>query len=175
MAAATAAALAADQDALHPSCLSATAQTRILVWRSEVASALDPPDSPHSSASSPSVPSASSSSSATVTTTAASSSLLPQPSRRRRFWRRIVRRLSARPDARPGALDPATGLAAGSDEVVRTAMYRLDDPFFDEVALGEPSSDGGRGALKDKQERLHRAARLLMHQNAMGVPATMAP
>lgn len=61
-------------------------------------------------------------------------------------------------------------------------MYRaasqLDGPSFDNLALGESSSDDGdvtKGALKEKQERLHRAARLLMQQNTMGVPATMAP
>ncbi|EQK97861.1 hypothetical protein OCS_06426 [Ophiocordyceps sinensis CO18] len=60
----------------------------------------------------------------------------------------------------------------------RAGAPQLDDPFVDDVALGEPSSDDAgpaKRALNEKQKRLHRAARLLMQQDAMGVPATMAP
>lgn len=174
------------------SLLSATAQNRILVWRSEVASAFDPPTSPHSAASTPSAPSASSRSSATGTATAASSFLLPRSSRGRRFWRRITRHLSAHPGPGPdpaaaAALDPAAGPA----DVFRTAMYRAapplpEDPFLGgdhdhdldhDAALAHPVAPVPvrAAALAKRQDRLRCAARLLRQQSAMGVPATVAP
>lgn len=169
-----------DDEALPSSCLSASAHTRILIWRSEVACAFDPPLLPPSSASTSSVPSVPSSSS-----TAASSSLLPHDSRGRRFWRRIVRRVSSRPEppapcpqssmttvgaalvaaevaAAGGA--PARGAPADQNQTSRTDMYTSMPPYHDdEQLLGAPESN--RGALKQKQDRLHRAARLLLQQN----------
>ncbi|KJZ76561.1 hypothetical protein HIM_03897 [Hirsutella minnesotensis 3608] len=182
MAARMSMALPPEYDTSRPSCLSTTAQTRILVWRSEVASAFDPPPSPPSSTSTPSVPSASSSSTTTTITTTASS-LLPRASRGRRIWRRIVRRLSSRSDADSGAanaLAAEAGLATGPEEVIRTAMYRStippEDPYFDMIA-GEARSElvDSKGGLQDKQNRLYRASKLLQQQHAMGIPSTMSP
>ncbi|RDA92314.1 hypothetical protein CP533_3263 [Ophiocordyceps camponoti-saundersi (nom. inval.)] len=188
----------ADEDeALPSSCLSASAQTRILIWRSEVASSFDPPHLPPSSASTSSGPSSTSilgaTTTTTTTTTITSSLLLPRPSRSRRFWRRIVRRLSL---SRPGSSAPvhdagaatvaafaaAEAAAAGGplaggpptehDRAIRTAMYRsvppVAEPSDDEQPFDVPGSDCG--VLKQKQERLSRAARLLQQQqqqNAM--------
>ncbi|PFH62550.1 hypothetical protein XA68_13132 [Ophiocordyceps unilateralis] len=176
-----------DEEVLRSSCLSASAQTRILIWRSEVASAFDPPLLPPSSASSSSVPSAHSSSS-----TAASSSLLPS-SRGRRFWRRIVRRLSSRPDPAPSpesaraavvaALLAAEAAAAGGapakdpptehDQDSRTAMYRFMPPLHGHEQPLD-GHDSHHGALKQKQERLHRAAKLLLQQNTAGPSIALA-
>ncbi|RCI11509.1 hypothetical protein L249_7275 [Ophiocordyceps polyrhachis-furcata BCC 54312] len=188
-----------DDEALPSSCLSASAQTRILIWRSEVASSFHPPHLPPSSASTSSGPSSTSTLGATTTTTTTtttitSSLLLPRPSRSRRFWRRIVRRLSL---SRPGSSVPAhdagaatvaafaaaeTAAAGGPlaggpptehDGVLRTAMYRsvppLADPSDDEQPFDVPGSESDCSILKQKQERLGRAARLLQQQqNAVG-------
>ncbi|RDA87979.1 hypothetical protein CP532_3405 [Ophiocordyceps camponoti-leonardi (nom. inval.)] len=181
-----------DDEALPSSCLSASAQTRILIWRSEVASSFDAPHLPPSSASTSSGPSSTSTLGATTTTTTTtttitSSLLLSRPSRSRRFWRRIVRRLSL---SRPGSSAPVHDAGAASvaafaaaetaaaggplaggpptehDRVLRTAMYRsvppLADPSDDEQPFDVPGSDCG--ILKQKQERLSRAARLLQQQ-----------
>jgi len=185
-----------------PSCLSSTAQARILIWRTEVASALaaPPKSSPSSSASTASsLPSAPST--ATFTTTASppgdDGAGHGKSGRRHRFWRRLVRRLSLRgagpegpshaalldgsglpPDACPGGVVPG-------GEVIRTAMYRQDaappPPENNPAALrqeedalhdADSSDDDVLRKQKKQQERLQRAARLLSQQNAR--PAALA-
>ncbi|KAH7137158.1 hypothetical protein B0J13DRAFT_72323 [Dactylonectria estremocensis] len=130
-------------------------QQRILIWRTEVASALSLPT--------PSVASSHSSDSATSSTAAASPGPGPSPSRRPGFWKRLSWRLSSR-HSRDGS-----GLKPGAEP---TAMYRDDRPQQavagddihdeDDGALPDKVSDEGAGnGLRAKQERLQRAARLL--------------
>lgn len=155
--------------------ISASTQNRILIWRSEVASAID--DASSSAASSTGI-----ASSLSETQSSADNSLSQRQSiggtvsRGRRFWRRIARRLSGgRFGFEEDELD--------REPAIRTAMYRAPPPppppvdargvvataEEDIIGLGDDSSDdkvgAGRG-LKDKQERLERAARLLQQQHA---------
>ncbi|KAJ6445641.1 Tether containing UBX domain for GLUT4 [Purpureocillium lavendulum] len=151
-----------------PSCLSSTAQARILIWRTEVASALaaPPKSSPSSSASTASsLPSAPSS--ATFTTTASppgDDGTAGQPGksgRRHRFWRRLVRRLSLRATGPDGsthaALLDGTGIPPEAcpggvlpgGEVIRTAMYHQD-------AAPPPPNDNPVGPQQD-DDALHDA------------------
>ncbi|KPM34002.1 hypothetical protein AK830_g12569 [Neonectria ditissima] len=137
-------------------------QQRILIWRTEVASALSLPAP--SLASSHSDESADSSSSAAASPGPGPSS----PSRPRGFWKRLSWRFSSRYRDDPAA----------SPDAERTSMYREDRPRKgtgshhvddddnddDEGALPDKISDDGAGngnGLRDKQERLQRAARLL--------------
>lgn len=103
------------------------------------------------------------------------------PSRVRRIWSRIERHFSGRIDDIPGDFPEVYG-AGGLADQPRTAMYAsLLPPPLDnatspapgqqdgdggDAPLGEASSDGrpgGSKALREKQERLQRAARLLHH------------
>ncbi|OAA45503.1 hypothetical protein NOR_03292 [Metarhizium rileyi] len=154
--------------------ISASTQNRILIWRSEVASALD--DAASSAASSTGI-----ASSLSDTHSSAGNSLSQRLngagalSRGRRFWRRIARRLSG---GRFGGLEDEQ---MDREPTVRTAMYRAPPPpplpidargvtaVEDLVSLEEESSDGKAGAargLKEKQDRLQRAARLLDQEYA---------
>ena len=157
--------------------ISASKQTRILIWRSEVASALESVPLPLSPLSS-----SRSSSTTTTTTTGSASNLFHFPpltpaqpvSRRQRFWRRLSRSFSG---GREPQLDDAERA-----EPARTSMYTAavvaleavqagpeETPLDGEgdVMPGEGSSDGaGQRGLKEKKERLQRAARLL-EQGAM--------
>lgn len=179
--------------------MSVSKQNRILIWRREVASALD-------DAASSAVSTTSSSSTVTTSTTPASANGLPPASaavnadsptssfssassRRRALWNRLSRRLAIH----HGPESPATPV-----ESPRTAMYRDNPPdaalegltvvdsapdrpegeaqaqaqpspnreaeVQEELPLGEESSsDGGGRGLRERQERLQRAARLLQH------------
>ncbi|KAH6899007.1 hypothetical protein B0T10DRAFT_556296 [Thelonectria olida] len=140
-------------------------QQRILIWRTEVASALSLPTSSHSS---------------DTTTTSVASPLPdditinddPRPtpehailgsplspttssSKARSFWKRISWRFS-RHRRGPSSLAP---------DAQRTSMYRNDRPIpvVDDLdgAFQDRHSDDGANALRDKQERMQRAARLL--------------
>ncbi|KYK55392.1 hypothetical protein DCS_07355 [Drechmeria coniospora] len=152
-----------DDDAKPPA---STAHTRILIWRSEVATALASPACPLSSAST-------TSSAASATSSAITAASLPVPSqghRLPRFWTLLVRRLSFRKHA------DDDGEVGPHGEVIRTAMYRTAPQQLDqleraheaeEMGLGEESSgDGAAAAAKGrkKAERLARAARLLRQQ-----------
>lgn len=152
-----------------PPSISASKHSRIDIWRNEVASALIPdpssPLSPDSSSLVAAAPSFTSSSAATTNTGSTH-----QPSRTRRLLSRIGRRLTGRSAAEDAALEDVT---------TRTAMYSTHLPpppqdaaaatapvdgaaAEDEVVPGEASSRGGAApGLKETQERLMRAARLL--------------
>jgi hypothetical protein len=101
------------------------------------------------------------------------------PSRVRRIWSRIERHFSGRLEDIPGDYPELYGPDGVADQP-RTAMYAsllpppLDDATLpasgqqdgngDDAPPGEPSSDGrpgGSKAIREKQERLQRAARLL--------------
>ncbi|KAK7418221.1 hypothetical protein QQZ08_011324 [Neonectria magnoliae] len=132
-------------------------QQRILIWRTEVASALSLPAP--SLASSHSDESGDSYSSAAASPGPGPSS----PSRPRGFWKRLSWRFSSRHRDDPAA----------SPDAERTSMYREDRPRKgtasnhvdddDEGGLPDKISDDDRAGngLRDKQERLQRAARLL--------------
>lgn len=128
-------------------------QQRILIWRSEVASAIS---------SAPAAPSLASS----HTSTSLSSSTTPDepspshttPSRPRSLWKRLSSRFSSK-HQKP--LSPPLPGNLGDD---RTAMYRNDNArldLSDEGGLPEGSEDGKARGLREKQERLRRAAMLL--------------
>ncbi|KAF7531601.1 hypothetical protein G7Z17_g13717 [Cylindrodendrum hubeiense] len=135
-------------------------QQRILIWRTEVASALSLP--------APSLASSRSSDSAASSSAAAASpgpgsGPGPSPSRPRGFWKRLSWRFSSRhhrdgsvvsPGAEPTAMyrEARPQQAAGGDDA-------HDD---DDMALPDKLSDEEAGSgLRAKQERLQRAARLL--------------
>lgn len=147
--------------------ISRSKQARIDIWRNEVA-LLTIPDvpesgSPLSPASSGGPPSTSASS-----FSRSSSSVFSKPleeSRTRRIWKRLGRKLTGR----DGKGRPGDG--SGKDGIVRTQMYQAervdqdatpaaqgDDALAD---LEDGSENNARGGLKEKQERLERAARLL--------------
>ncbi|KHN94153.1 uncharacterized protein MAM_07993 [Metarhizium album ARSEF 1941] len=148
--------------------VSASTQNRILIWRSEVASALD--DVASSAASSTGI-----AFSLSDTHSSAGNSMSQRQhsagalSRGRRIWRRIARRLSG---GRFGGFEDED---LEREPAIRTAMYRAPPPpspvnatgvdTIEEVGgPGEESSDGkvvtGRG-LMDTKQRLERAALLL--------------
>ncbi|KAF4453409.1 hypothetical protein F53441_3941 [Fusarium austroafricanum] len=135
-------------------------QERIHIWRTEVASALHLPTAP-------SVSSSLSSSSAATPDTDPDTSLATPPSpagsRPRSLWKRISWRFGPKRRA-------AANMAAAAAELPpdgRTAMYRglenrtpRGDDVEEEGGILERDSEQGNG-LKEKQERLARAARLL--------------
>ncbi|KAG5929727.1 hypothetical protein E4U42_004886 [Claviceps africana] len=160
--------------------MSASTQNRIIIWRSEVASAVD--DAASSAASytgkTSSVSDAHSSAEYSSSQARSGGAVM---ARGRRFWHRIARRLSR---GRFGGIDDDLFLR---EPATRTAMYRtlppppppppVDargvsaargrhglDPDLDLNDEGSSEADPRRGlrrGLKDKQERLERAARLL--------------
>ncbi|PHH59879.1 hypothetical protein CDD82_2387 [Ophiocordyceps australis] len=168
--------------------LSSGAQSRILIWRSEVASAHDASSVPPME----SLSSCSASSSASSDPSSAnpqSAQPAPHPSRRRHFsWRRLARRLSLRPLV--GGASPSfyhfddADLSPHVDpdcphELVRTSMYRdLAPPNLDaspdDLDLGRSSDENQRPTIRQRQERLTRAARLLMQQHPQ-TTASAAP
>ncbi|KAM0563918.1 hypothetical protein ACHAPJ_000126 [Fusarium lateritium] len=135
-------------------------QERIHIWRTEVASALYLPTAP-------SLSSSLSSSSAVTPDPDPDTSFATPPSpagsRPRSLWKRISWRFG--PKRRTAA-----NMAAAAAELPpdgRTAMYRgletrtpRGDDIDEEGGILERDSEGGNG-LKEKQERLARAARLL--------------
>ena len=136
--------------------LSASAERRILVWRSEVAaSAVD--DAASSAASS------TGSSSDAATSIQRTHSAHRRGSSIGRLARRLVRRLSG---AKGIANDLSEDLADRPSP--QTAMYRVPLPpagGVDEGDMADTSSNDGKArGLKSKQERLERAARLLNKQ-----------
>lgn len=154
--------------------ISPSTQSRILIWRTEVASAVDAATS--SAASSDGILSAPSlaATTTTTTTTSSSSAVASTLSRGRRIWNRISRRLSGRSSdsGAPGDISDLLQQPARRDEpVIRTAMYRMAAQGAttavaaaenEDMVLGEGSSRGrGRGGLLETQDRLQRAARLL--------------
>ncbi|RSL63487.1 hypothetical protein CEP53_004410 [Fusarium sp. AF-6] len=137
-------------------------QERIHIWRTEVASALSLPTAPSLSSS------LSSSSAATPDpdpdTSFGLSPPSPATSRSRSLWKRISWRFGPKRRAAANAAAAAAELPEG-----RTAMYRgletrgprgHDD--MEEGGILERDSEGANG-LREKQERLMRAARLLGH------------
>jgi hypothetical protein len=179
--------------------MSSAKQNRILVWRREVASALDDAASTASSSSTITTSSAAGASNPSGLPESPTSSFSSASSRRRALWSRLTRRfaLQSGPDS----------AAANAADSPRTAMYRdtpLDAalegltvvdsapdapaPAAQPSPLPEPeaqeeeqplgaasSSDGGGRGLRERQERLQRAARLLQHgpkneDRALAVP-----
>ncbi|CAG7556850.1 unnamed protein product [Fusarium equiseti] len=135
-------------------------QERIHVWRTEVASALHLPTAPSLSSS------LSSSSAATPDPdpdTSFATPPSPAGSRPRSLWKRLSWRF--------GPKRRAANMAAAAAELPpdgRTAMYRGletreprgEDVMEEEGGILERDSEQGNG-LREKQERLARAARLL--------------
>ncbi|GAB0132944.1 hypothetical protein EsDP_00001364 [Epichloe bromicola] len=152
--------------------MSASTQNRIMIWRSEVASAMDDAASSAASSTGNTCSLSDSHSSAEYSWSQAQSG--GAMARGRRFWRSLARRLSG---GRFGGMQDAT---FQREPTTRTAMYRAPPPPVDArgataahehvVDPEEDSSDGkaglARGGLKEKQERLERAARLLDQQPA---------
>lgn len=146
--------------------ISPSKQTRIDIWRTEVATLTTAP--------SPTTPTSTTTTNTTATSSSSSSTYSsPFQKRRRSLWRRLARRITGRDN---GCGDDEDAW----DQDVRTEMYRAvvdkprgttgwdrvvveeDEEEKEEVALGEESSGHGRGGkLKEKQGRLERAARLL--------------
>ncbi|KAF5023938.1 hypothetical protein F66182_4018 [Fusarium sp. NRRL 66182] len=140
-------------------------QERIHIWRTEVASALSLPTAP-------SLSSSLSSSSAVTPDPDPDTSFATPPSpagsRPRSLWKRISWRFGPKRRA-------AANMAAAAAELPpdgRTAMYRgmetrtpRGDGMEPEGGIldrdGDGDSEGGANGLKDKQDRLVRAARLL--------------
>ncbi|KAG9253624.1 uncharacterized protein F5Z01DRAFT_150790 [Emericellopsis atlantica] len=129
---------------------------RISVWRDEVAIASEPsPISPTPSAPSMAASSGSGSSSG-------ASSVHTRP--RRSLWRRLTRRLSGK-----GGAAAAKGEGEDAwDHSTRTEMYREENRVqhqqtrdYEYDHAQEPQRSDHDGGLKDRQERLERAARLL--------------
>lgn len=156
--------------------ISRAKQARIDIWRNEVAILTIPdvarPGSPSSRSSATSPPSTSASSPSHSSSSIFSRPANREESRTRRIWRRLSRKLSGggrQEDGSPGGAQAKNG----EDAIVRTQMYRdervdkVTDGRLqgnDDLAVPEESSEGNaRGGLKEKQERLERAARLL-HQ-----------
>ncbi|KAL6868971.1 hypothetical protein ACO1O0_000294 [Amphichorda felina] len=168
--------------------ISPSKQTRIDIWRSEVAALTTPP--------SPATPT-SSTSAATITTSSSSSSTYSHPfqhhkdkdkdkdhhhqhQRRRSLWRRLARRISGRgpPGGGGGGDNDDDGRRPIGEDVwdqdMRTDMYRdvaVERPVVaaeeggannaQDALFGEDEDDARGRGLKQKQERLERAARLL--------------
>lgn len=140
-------------------------EKRILLWRNEVAYALVPQND---------TPSLTSSSSHTSSSAASAASLRGA----RGLWRRLSSRLSIRSSSssRRGAyadLCSPDGEVNGQARMAGLVDDDDDDDNHHHAAMDEmvvpgqehSSRDGGaRGGLKDKQDRLRRAARLL-HQS----------
>jgi hypothetical protein len=155
---------------LRPANMSTSKQNRILIWRDEVASAADALDAESSvNGIAPSF-----TSSSTTTTTSSASTAPPTRSRSRNLWKRLSRRLSiiARgTDAAPSDTDLSPRTAMYRDLPASVAIANLnaaaaprDDVDLnaaEDMPLGPESSNGRAGGLKEKQERLERAARLL--------------
>ncbi|KFA64212.1 hypothetical protein S40285_00803 [Stachybotrys chlorohalonatus IBT 40285] len=155
---------------LRPANMSTSKQNRILIWRDEVASAADALDAESSvNGIAPSF-----TSSSTATTTSSASTTSPPRSRSRNLWKRLSRRLSSiarGSDAPPSdaELSPRTAMyrelpASAALAKLNSAAAPRDDgdlKVAEEMALDAESSNGRAGGLKEKQERLERAARLL--------------
>lgn len=138
--------------------MSRTKQARIDIWRNEVALQTTTPDplrpgSPSSTETPASLSSSPSRSSASI----ASRPRDTPESRARRLLKRIGGKLTGSKRDKNGA--------AGEGGVIRTRMYRDEQTAAaaaeaEDIAQPE-SEDRPRGGLKDKQERLERAAQLL--------------
>ncbi|CEJ81677.1 hypothetical protein VHEMI01793 [[Torrubiella] hemipterigena] len=149
--------------------ISASKQNRINIWRTEVATALLPAD--NASVASPS-DSCAPSSSTTSTKSSSFSRRSALLARGRNFFSGIARRLSGNHrDAR----------SETSDGPIRTEMYTTLRPDYipgnvdyqrllathnaadenGEVSLGESNLSGRDAALRERQDRLRRAAKLL--------------
>jgi hypothetical protein len=153
----------------HPA-LTASKQSRILIWRDEVASAADNGDAVSSADGiAPSF-----TSSSTATTNSSSSTKSP-PRSSRSLWKRLSRRLSIMTkgsDALPSDVETSPQTAMYRDMPDAVALAALNQANngpneaeqqqrADLADLEKEDSDSRRGGLKEKQERLERAARLL--------------
>lgn len=138
------------EDQSHLPLISVAKQNRINIWRDEVAAYTFPslPPSPTSSTSGnpPTTP-------LSTTTSTSSGSSYSGISRGRRFLNKLLRRVSK-----------------DEEEAGRTEMYRsllpsaeATTPDMEKNILSKPlsSEDGNDKGLREKQERLERAARLL--------------
>ncbi|KAG5953858.1 hypothetical protein E4U58_000279 [Claviceps cyperi] len=142
--------------------ISASTQNRIIIWRSEVASAVD--DAASSAASSTGHTASLSDGHSSAGRSSSRSAVI---ARGQRFWRRLTRRLSG---GRFGGMDEAI---FQRDHTTRTAMYRAPPPADARRAVlateqpgldldrGDEESSHARGGLREKQKRFERAARLL--------------
>jgi hypothetical protein len=146
-------------DATPP--MSRTKQARIDIWRNEVALQTTTPDplrpgSPSSTESPASLSSSLSRSSASIASRPRDPAAASE-SRARRLLKRIGGKLTGSKRDKNSA--------AGEGDVIRTRMYRDEQTAAAaaeaEDAAQPESEDRPRGGLKDKQERLERAARLL--------------
>ncbi|KAG6215029.1 hypothetical protein E4U22_002236 [Claviceps purpurea] len=141
--------------------ISASTQNRIMIWRSEVASAVD--DAASSAASSTGHTASLSDGHSSAGRSSSRSAVI---ARGRRFWHRLTRRLSG---GRFGGMDEDM---FQREHMTRTAMYRALPPADArgvmateqrglDLDMGDEESSHARGGLREKQERLERAARLL--------------
>ncbi|KAG5983656.1 hypothetical protein E4U55_007580 [Claviceps digitariae] len=173
-----------------PRTISASTQNRIMIWRSEVASAVDDAASSSTASYTGHASSLSDAHSSAGYSSSQARSRGAMMARGRRFWNRLARRLSR---GRFGGLDEDLLL---HEPAARTAMYRapppppppppvdargvmarnqhglhremgmdlnldLDLDLADERSSDASPQNGRRRGLKEKQERLERAARLL--------------
>ncbi|KZZ94748.1 hypothetical protein AAL_04859 [Moelleriella libera RCEF 2490] len=155
--------------------ISASTQSRILVWRSEVASAMD--DSASTAASSTGVTSSFSDSQSSGEQSLSQPASGGAMARGRRFWRRITRRLSG------GRFGGFINDEYEHEQISRTAMYRVTPlpappvdalgaatPAQEFAGLGDDSSSDDKGEidrrLRETLQRLDRAARLRDQQPA---------
>ncbi|RFU72425.1 hypothetical protein TARUN_9834 [Trichoderma arundinaceum] len=148
--------------------MSASKQNRILIWRSEVASA----SASYTTASNYSAPSL------ITTTTASSTSLSPSElatmSRSSRLWHKVKTQFSGKARRRSSVANadvPDFMMPPRKGDVTRTAMYQNLRPGEprpetgdEEVVPGQDSSNGRGRGLWEKQKRLLRASRLLNQQ-----------
>lgn len=150
--------------------MSRAKQARIDIWRNEVAllSTADP-DVPHrpGSPSSTDSPTSSLASSRSRSSSSINSRNLSEGSRARRLLKRIGGKLTGKTREKDAVVEEA---------VIRTRMYQDEQGVGATAQALLNAEDGGlaavvvrqsedhpRGGLKDKQERLERAARLLDH------------
>ncbi|KAG6037863.1 hypothetical protein E4U40_002075 [Claviceps sp. LM458 group G5] len=141
--------------------ISASTQNRIMIWRSEVASAVD--DAASSAASSTGHTASLSDGHSSAGRSSSRSAVI---ARGRRFWRRLTRRLSG------GRFGSMGDDMFQREHMTRTAMYRVPPPADArgvmateqrglDLDMGDEESSHARGGLREKRERLERAARLL--------------
>lgn len=139
--------------------MSRTKQARIDIWRNEVALLTTTPDVPGRPGSPSSTDSPASLSSSP---SRSSSSIVSRPRDEESRARRLFRRISGKITGKSRGRNP-------EEDVIRTRMYKdeqaaaaatqaEDDAL---AAVERESEEHPRGGLKEKQERLERAARLL--------------
>lgn len=155
-------------DELSPSpcqVMSAAKQTRIMVWRDEVASA-SASDTPASNYSAPSL---------VTTTTASTTSLTPSElatmSKSSRLWHKVKAQFTGKARRRSSVANadvPEFMMPPRKGDVTRTAMYRNlrsggAKSADEEIVPGQDSSNGRGRGLFQRQRRMIRASRLLVN------------